>query len=206
MELQAFSSAGMKSEQISVLRQVAAGQPRPAGEDRVVSRTCGGLVNRGFLVKTGTCWSHNDTGKEVAVYEVTPAGLAYLNTFDAGPAKDLLDGEESPPEYISTTLRRLATGAADHGDVANVVRRAVELELSTVRLTVWRASEVRSNKGGTMRLLGRDGPRSSEDVTPRRVDDTTWTAAWMVADLKLWLKSVPQRPTASASLAAARQE
>jgi hypothetical protein len=180
----------MTPEQVSMLRQLSDGQSRPEGEDRTVSRICGGLVSRKLAVRVGSCSSLNDPTAMVAEYEITPLGVAFLDRLDAGRPRDLVpDGDA--PEYIATTLGRLADGTADASDVEAVVRRAGELELDTVRLEVARASEVRAGRGGTIRLLGRDGPRSSEDVTPLRLDDDLWAAVWRVADLKLWLRSLP---------------
>lgn len=192
----------MSPEQVSILRQLAAGQSRPEGDDRTVSRICGGLVSRRFAVRLGSCSSRVDPNTMVAEYGITQAGRDFLTTHDAGIPRDLVKGGDGP-EYIVATLARFAAGAADVDDVVSVVRRAGELGLDDVRLTVARASEVRAGRGGTLRMLGRDGPRSSEDVTPARVDDALWTAVWRVSDIKLWLRAVPSRLSAGSGQAAA---
>ena len=190
----------MLPEQIMMLRQLAEGQSRPDGDDRMVSQLCGGLVTRRLAVRSGSCSSRIDPATLVAEYGITPAGVAFLRTHDAGIPRDLVKNGEAP-EYIAVSLARLAAGAGDVDDVASVVRRAAELGIDDVRLTVARATEVRAGRGGTIRLLGQGGPRSSEDVTPTRVDDALWTAVWRVSDVKLWLRA--QRQRAGAGHAAA---
>jgi hypothetical protein len=192
----------MSPEQVFMLRQLAEGQSRPDGDDRTVSRLCGGLVTRQLAVRSGSCCSRIDPNTMVAEYQILPAGVAFLRTHDAGIPRDLVKNGDGP-EYIVVTLARLAAGAGDVDDVASVVRRAGELGLDDVRLTVARVSEVRAGRGGTIRMLGRDGPRSSEDVTPARVDDALWTAVWRVSDIKLWLRAVPPRLSAGSGQAAA---
>jgi hypothetical protein len=192
----------MKDEQIAVLRQLAEGKRRPDGDERIVSRICGGLVNRKLAERCGSCRSRNDPTTLVAEYQITQPGLDYLEKLDAGLPTDLVPNAEGPA-YIRVSIRRLADGTADANDAANVVRRAAELGLEVVRLTVARASEVRAGRGGTIKLLGRDGPRSSEDVKPERVDDAMWSAAWRTVDIKLWLRSPPARACAKPSQACA---
>jgi hypothetical protein len=213
MELRSLGWASMKPEQISMLRQVAGGQARPDGEERLVSRICGGLARRKYMVRTGSCSSRTDPTGRVAEYEITAAGLAYLETLDAGtpvditgPNRDRARVGAPPPAYIGPTLERIAAGTANYDDVVNIVRRADELGLEAVRLMASRSAAVKPERGGgTIKLLGRDGPRSSEDVTPKRVDDLLWAAEWRVADLKLWLAAygggIPPRVAARANLA-----
>lgn len=75
--------------------------------------------------------------------------------------------------------------------VAQIVRAAEAEGIELVELVVPRTTPPTRRSGFTVKLLGRCGPRSDADGTPRQVGPRAWSARWRVADLRLLLDAPP---------------
>jgi hypothetical protein len=92
--------------------------------------------------------------------------------------------EQEPSDGLKHALERFASGEATREDVRTLIRAAERSHLVQVNVQVHRMK--RPARDGTVRLLGKSGPRSCEDRKVTRVADQVYAAWFDVDELRRW--------------------